>query len=147
MQMIFQDPFSSLNPRKRVATIIGDVLRVNGQREGAEQKVADLLRRVGLPPESAHRYPRAFSGGQRQRISVARALSLNPRLVVADEPVSALDVSIQAQVVNLLADLQDEFNLTYVLIAHDLGDCPRRQGNRAALLGIGRARSGASRPP
>lgn len=137
MQMVFQDPFSSLNPRKRVGTIIGDVLRVNGQREEVERRVADLLQRVGLPPESARRYPRAFSGGQRQRISVARALSLNPRLVVADEPVSALDVSIQAQVVNLLADLQDEFNLTYVLIAHDLG-LVRHAADRICVMYLGK---------
>ena len=137
MQMVFQDPFSSLNPRKRVATIIGDVLRVNGQREGVERKVADLLQRVGLPPESARRYPRAFSGGQRQRIGVARALALRPKLIICDEPVSALDVSIQAQVVNLLEDLQEEFHLTYVFIAHDLS-VVRHVSDRVAVMYLGK---------
>lgn len=139
MQMVFQDPFSSLNPRKRVGKTIGDVLRVNGYRDKGEveRTVAELLRRVGLSPESAHRYPRAFSGGQRQRIGVARALSVRPRLMVADEPVSALDVSIQAQVVNLLAELQEEFHLTHVLIAHDLG-LVRHVADRVCVMYLGK---------
>ena len=122
MQMIFQDPYASLNPRKRVGQIIGDPLTIHGQgdREAIKAKVQELLELVGLNPEHYNRYPHEFSGGQRQRIGVARALALNPQLIVADEPVSALDVSIQAQVVNLLDDLQDELGLTYLFIAHDL---------------------------
>ena len=139
MQMVFQDPFSSLNPRKQIGRTIGDMLRVNGFRDRTEieRRVADLLQRVGLSPESARRYPRAFSGGQRQRIGVARALSVQPRLVIADEPVSALDVSVQAQVVNLLADLQEEFHLTYILIAHDLG-LVRQVADRICVMYLGK---------
>jgi len=123
MQMIFQDPFRSLNPRMTVKDIIGEPLLVNGIAKGKEldDRVAYLMREVGLRPEYMRRYPHAFSGGQRQRISIARALALNPKLVVCDEPVSALDVSIQAQVLNLLRDLQEEFHLTYLFISHDLG--------------------------
>jgi len=123
MQMIFQDPYASLNPRKRVGTIISDPLRIHGigDRKERKEKVEDLLRVVGLSPEHYNRFPHEFSGGQRQRIGVARALALRPKLIVADEPVSALDVSIQAQMVNLLEELQDEFHLTYLFIAHDLG--------------------------
>jgi peptide/nickel transport system ATP-binding protein len=122
MQMIFQDPYSSLNPRMTLLQIVGEPLLVNGVARGSELKdrVAELLRVVGLRPEYMIRYPHAFSGGQRQRIGVARALALNPQLIVCDEPVSALDVSVQAQVLNLLQDLQQEFDLTYLFVAHDL---------------------------
>ncbi len=122
LRMIFQDPFSSLNPRLPVLEIIGEVLKVNGMADGAEleARVRDMLRKVGLRAEYLRRYPHAFSGGERQRIGVARALASNPKLVVCDEAVSALDVSIQAQTINLLQDLQDEFDLTYVFVAHDL---------------------------
>ena len=122
MQMIFQDPYSSLNPRMTLLDIVGEPLVVNHVARGKdlEDRVAQLLRLVGLRPEYMRRYPHAFSGGQRQRIGIARALALNPQLVVADEPVSALDVSIQAQTLNLLQDLQEQFHLTYVFVAHDL---------------------------
>ena len=122
MQMIFQDPYSSLNPRFTLLQLVGEPLLVNGVAHGDElqDRVAELLRVVGLRPEYMTRYPHAFSGGQRQRIGVARALALNPQLVVCDEPVSALDVSVQAQTLNLLQDLQGEFNLTYLFISHDL---------------------------
>jgi peptide/nickel transport system ATP-binding protein len=122
MQMIFQDPYSSLNPRMTLLQIVGEPLLVNGVAKGTElrDRVAELLRVVGLRPEYMIRYPHAFSGGQRQRIGVARALALNPQLIVCDEPVSALDVSVQAQVLNLLQDLQSEFDLTYLFVAHDL---------------------------
>lgn len=122
MQMIFQDPYSSLDPRMTLMQIVGEPLLVNKIARGRDlqDRVADLLRVVGLRPEYMVRYPHAFSGGQRQRIGVARALALNPQLVVCDEPVSALDVSVQAQILNLLKDLQREFNLTYLFISHDL---------------------------
>jgi len=122
LQMIFQDPYSSLNPRMTLLQIIGEPLLVNDAAKGdaLKERVAHLLRVVGLRPEYMNRYPHAFSGGQRQRIGIARALALNPQLVVCDEPVSALDVSIQAQTLNLLQDLQEEFNLTYLFVGHDL---------------------------
>jgi oligopeptide transport system ATP-binding protein len=138
MQMIFQDPYASLNPRKRVAQIVGDPIRIHrlGSRADAQRRVRELLEVVGLSAAHVNRYPHEFSGGQRQRIGVARALALNPQLIVADEPVSALDVSIQAQVVNLLHDLQQEFHLTYVFIAHDLG-VVRHVSERIAVMYLG----------
>jgi oligopeptide transport system ATP-binding protein len=138
LQMIFQDPYASLNPRKRVVQLVGDPLRVNGIVPSGQirTRVQELLEVVGLSPHHVNRYPHEFSGGQRQRIGVARALALEPQLIVADEPVSALDVSIQAQVVNLLDDLQDEFDLTYVFIAHDLGVI-RHVSDRIAVMYLG----------
>src|SRR5919204_2395411 len=122
MQMIFQDPYASLNPRKRVGQIVGDPMKLHGiePRGGARRALQNLLERVGLSAEHYNRFPHEFSGGQRQRIGVARALALKPDVIVADEPVSALDVSIQAQIINLLKDLQEEMRLSYVFVAHDL---------------------------
>ena len=122
IRMIFQDPYSSLNPRMPVIDLVGEPMKVNNMARGQEleDRVAELLRRVGLRPEYMRRYPHAFSGGERQRIGIARALSLNPRLVLCDEAVSALDVSVRAQILNLLEDLQQDFDLTYLFIAHDL---------------------------
>jgi len=139
MQMIFQDPFASLNPRMTLLDLVGEPLLVHGvrSRREREQRVADLLRRVGLRPEYMRRFPHAFSGGERQRIGIARALALRPRLVVADEPVSALDVSVQAQILNLLQDLQQEFRLTYLFVAHDLS-VVRHICNRVAVMYVGR---------
>src|SRR5207342_1063555 len=136
MQMIFQDPYSSRNPRKTVGQIVGSPFAIHGQR-GARTRVQELLETVGLSPEHYNRYPHEFSGGQRQRIGVARALALHPKLIVADEPVSALDVSIQAQVVNLLEDLQEELDLTYVMIAHDLS-VVRHVSDRVAVMYLGK---------
>ena len=139
IQLIFQDPFSSLNPRQRVRDIIGEPLLVNGVARGKalEARVSELMDAVGLRPEYMIRYPHAFSGGQRQRIGVARALALNPKLIICDEPVSALDVSIQAQILNLLNDLQDELGLTYLFISHDLG-VVQHICDRVAVMYIGR---------
>ena len=139
MQIIFQDPFSSLNPRKTVAHIIGEPLLVHGMRSRTQrdERVLELLTVVGLRKEHMRRYPHQFSGGQRQRIGVARALALNPRLIVCDEAVSALDVSIQAQVINLLKDLQDEFGLTYLFISHDLS-VVEHVSDRVAVMYLGK---------
>ena len=139
MQMVFQDPFSSLNPRHSVGRTIGEPLRVHGIARGAEAdaRVREILDVVGLPPDAANRYPHEFSGGQRQRVGLARALALNPSLLVCDEPVSALDVSIQAQIVNLLESLQQEFGLTYLFIAHDLA-VVRHISNRIAVMYLGK---------
>jgi oligopeptide/dipeptide ABC transporter ATP-binding protein len=139
IQMIFQDPYSSLNPRKTVGSIVGAPFRLQNvdTESGVKKAVQDLLDVVGLNPEHYNRYPHEFSGGQRQRIGIARTLALRPKLIVADEPVSALDVSIQAQVVNLLEDLQDEFNLTYVVIAHDLS-VVRHISDRVGVMYLGK---------
>jgi peptide/nickel transport system ATP-binding protein len=139
MQMIFQDPFSSLNPRHTVGTIVGAPFRIQrvATEHGVKRAVQDLLALVGLNPEHYNRYPHEFSGGQRQRIGIARTLALRPKLIVADEPVSALDVSIQAQIVNLLDDLQQELDLTYVVIAHDLS-VVRHISDRVAVMYLGK---------
>ncbi len=139
LRMIFQDPYASLNPRQNVLTIVGSPLKIHGIAEGKEieDRVAVLLKRVGLQPEYMRRYPHAFSGGQRQRISIARALALNPNLVVCDEPVSALDVSVQAQTLNLMMDLQKDFHLTYLFISHDLS-VVEYIANRVAVMYVGK---------
>ena len=138
MQMVFQDPFASLNPRHSVGRIVGEPLRTHGLADGREAagRVRELLKTVGLPTDAAGRYPHEFSGGQRQRIGLARALALNPDFIVADEPVSALDVSIQAQIINLLEQLQEEFDLTYLFIAHDLA-VVRHISDRIAVMYLG----------
>lgn len=140
MSIIFQDPYSSLDPRMRVARIVGEPLKIHGitrSKRETEERVADLLERVGLRPGHLRRYPHEFSGGQRQRIGIARALSLNPKLIIADEPVSALDVSIQAEVLNLLVELQKESHLTYIFIAHDLR-VVEYISDRVAVMYLGR---------
>ncbi len=139
MQMVFQDPYSSLNPRQNVGNLIAEPLKIHGIASGddARRRAEELLDIVGLPKASTARYPHEFSGGQRQRIGLARALALNPDLIVADEPVSALDVSIQAQMVNLLEELQEEFDLTYLFIAHDLA-VVRHISDRIAVMYLGR---------
>jgi peptide/nickel transport system ATP-binding protein len=138
LRMIFQDPYSSLNPRMTVMDIVAEPLRIHRIAEGKEieDRVAEILRKVGLRPEYMRRYPHAFSGGQRQRIGIARALVLDPRVVVCDEPVSALDVSVQAQILNLLQDLQSEFNLTYLFISHDLS-VVEYLANQVAVMYVG----------
>jgi oligopeptide transport system ATP-binding protein len=139
IQMVFQDPFASLNPRKRIGQIVGDPMELHGLASGAEVKrnVQDLLDRVGLQAEHYNRFPHEFSGGQRQRIGIARALALRPKLIIADEPVSALDVSVQAQIINLFEDLQDEFGLSYLFVAHDLG-VVRHVSDRVAVMYLGK---------
>jgi oligopeptide/dipeptide ABC transporter ATP-binding protein len=139
MQIIFQDPFSSLNPRRTVGAIVGQPLVVHRMMRRAERRVrvSEILGAVGLKPEHAKRYPHEFSGGQRQRIGIARALVLDPQFIVCDEPVSALDVSIQAQVLNLLEDLQQEFSLTYLFVAHNLS-VVRHISNRVAVMYLGK---------
>ena len=139
MQMIFQDPYASLDPRITVGGIVGEGLAIHKMASGSERRdrIAEVLRKVGIMPEYMRQYPHEFSGGQRQRIGIARALALNPKLIVADEPVSALDVSIQAQVINLMMELQDEYKLSYIIIAHDLA-VVQHMCDRIAVMYLGK---------
>jgi oligopeptide/dipeptide ABC transporter ATP-binding protein len=148
MQIVFQDPFSSLNPRMTVRTIVSEPLQIHGifDKMGGTRYINELLERVGLSPEHAGRYPHEFSGGQRQRIGLARALALRPKLIICDEPVSALDVSVQAQIINLLEDLQNEFGLTYLFVAHDLS-VVRHISDRVVVMYLGKVMEVAERLP
>lgn len=137
MQIIFQNPVSSLDPRMKIRDIVGEGLAIHGLKENMEEKIASVLKRVGISPDFMGRYPHEFSGGQRQRIGIARALILDPKMIIADEPVSALDVSMQAQIINLLKELQDEYGVAYLLIAHDLS-VVKHVSHRIAVMYLGK---------